>query len=370
MIRVQIDDLSKAYDGVSALDGTSLEIRPGERMVILGPSGAGKTALARLIAGLESPDSGEIAFDDRSVLALDPKDRRVGFVPRDEALWPHRNVSDNIGYSLRVRGVGRRERRERVAEALGAARIDSLGERDPASLTPIQKKRVAIARALISEPELLILDEPMSGLDARQRTEFREEIRRIQGESETTALVLTTDSREAMALADRLAVMDFGRILQVGIPSDVYNRPVDSFVAQLLGPTNLIQGQAECLDSRGDVVVRTPLGRLIGRAYDDDSLTAGSPVTVAIRPEALGVGNGVPAGANRFSATIDRMVLLGATRQVYLRGPGHWPVMALALQAPSDSLREGQALTVSVAPEFVVVLPSRAARPDVDEPLS
>jgi ABC-type Fe3+/spermidine/putrescine transport system ATPase subunit len=367
MIRVQIDDLNKAFDGVSALDSVSLDIRPGERFVVLGPSGAGKTALARLIAGLETPDSGEIRFDGRSLLTLDPSERKVGLLPSDGALWSHRTVADNVGYALKVKGIGRKERRMRVAEALGSARIDSLGERYPETLTPIQKKRVALARALISEPALLLLDEPMSGLDLRQKAEFRDEIRRIQAESETTALILTIDPREALALADRLAVMDFGRILQVGPPADVYNRPVDSFVGQLLGPTNLIQGQMESVDGRGGGVVRTPLGRLVGRVSVEDETTAGTPVTVAIRPEALGVGTSVPTNANRFAATVERMVLLGATRQVFLRGPGEWPITALALQAASDVLREGQSLTVSVAPEFVVVLPSRAGRASGNE---
>ena len=148
---------------------------------------------------------------------------------------------------------------------------------------------------------------------------------------------------------------------QVGPPREVYNRPADSFVAQMLGPANLIQGQAEGVDGRGDVVLRTPLGRLIGRSPDAGPPPAGSPATIAIRHEAIGLSMPVPADANRFAATVERLVLLGATRQVYLRGPGDWPITALALQAPSDGLREGQALTAWVAPEFVVVLPSRTS---------
>jgi ABC-type Fe3+/spermidine/putrescine transport system ATPase subunit len=362
MIRVQIDDLSKSYDKVAALDHVSLDIRPGERFVVLGPSGAGKTALGRLIAGLDVPDSGEMRFDGRSLLGIDPSARKVGFVPRGDALWPHRTVGENVGYSLRLQGIGRRERRIRVAEALGAARIDSLADRFPEALAPIQRRKVALARALVSEPQLLVLDEPMAGLDPRGRTEFRDEIRRVQLESETTAIVLTSDPREALALADRLAVLDFGHVLQVGPPEEVYNRPADALVAQLLGLTNLIQGQAESIDGRGDVVVRTPLGRLVGRPANGESPPAGTLVTVAIRPEALGIGPTVPVDANRFLATVERTVLLGATRQVFLRGPGDWPITALALQAASDGLREGQGLTVSVAPEFVVVLPGRAAR--------
>ena len=208
---------------------------------------------------------------------------------------------------------------------------------------------------------MLLLDEPMAGLDPRQRAEYRDEVRRVQAESETTAIVLTSDPREALALADRLAVIDFGRVLQVGPPSEVYNRPVDALVAQLLGPTNLIQGQAESIDGRGDVVVRTPLGRLVGRPSRGEPPSAGTPVTVGHPPRGAGDRPVVPPDANRFLATIERTVLLGATRQVFLRGPGDWPITALALQAASDGLREGQGLTVFVSPEFVVVLPGRAS---------
>ncbi|MDB5351900.1 MAG: ABC-type spermidine/putrescine transport system, ATPase component [Planctomycetota bacterium] len=360
MIRVTFDGLTKTFDGVSAVDGASLDVAPGERMVILGPSGAGKTALARLIVGLEEPDSGEIRFDGRSLSGLPVQGRKIGYVPREDALWPHRTVAENVGYRLKVQGIGRRERRMRVGEALGAARIDSLADRHPDSLTPLQRQKVALARALIGEPDLLVWDEPVASLDARHRIEFRDEIRRVHTEHETTTILLTSDPREALALADRVAVLDFGKIVQVGTPIEVYNRPADSFVAQLLGPTNLLQGQADSCDARGEVVVRTPIGRLIGKP-SGDSPSPGTPVTVAIRPESLAIGPAVPPDSNRFLATIERQVLLGATRQLFLRGPNEWPITALALQAQSDGLRDGQSLTVSVAPEFVVLLPSKAA---------
>ncbi len=366
MIRVTLDGLTKTFDGVRAVDGVCLALLPGERMVVLGPSGAGKTALARLIVGLDDPDSGEIRFDGRSLSGIPAHQRRIGFVPRDDALWPHRTVAENVGYGLKLKRVGRRERRMRVAEALSAARIDSLSERHPESLSPLQRHKVALARALIVEPELLLWDEPMAPLDPRYRAEFRDEIRRVHAEHETTTILLTSDPREALALADRVAVLDFGKIVQVATPIEVYNRPADSFVAQLLGPTNLLQGQADACDALGEVIVRTPIGRLIGRPSGEIP-APGTPVTVVIRPEALSIGSSVPPNSNRFLATIERQVLLGATRQIFLRGPGDWPVTATALQAQSEGLREGQSLTVSVAPEFVVLLPSKAAARSVSK---
>ena len=361
MIRVTIESLVRRIGKVAVVDGASLEVRPGELTFLLGPSGSGKTALARVVAGLDPIDGGEIYFDGRVVHDLKPAARRVGLVSREESLWPGMTVAENVGYGLKVRGIGRRDRRTRVAEALSSLGVEGLADRKPEGLSPVQRLRVSIARALAIEPEFLILDDPMARLEPRARPEFRDELRRIYAEAETTTLVLTSDPREALAVADRLAVLDLGRVVQVGAPYEVYNRPADAFVARFLGPANLIQGQVEGSDARGDVVVRTPLGRLIGQAPEGSvPLAPGSPVTVAIRPEAIGLGP-VAAGANRFAATLERQTFLGDVRQIDLRGPGDWPVSALALQGQSTGLREGQGVTASVAPEMVVVLPGKYA---------
>lgn len=360
MIRVTLDGLVKRYDRVAVVDGASLEIRPGELTFLLGPSGAGKTTLARLAAGLERPDQGEVFFDDRVVNPLPPHERRVGFVFQDDALWPRLTVAENVGYALKLQHLARAERRERVAETLGALRIDSLADRYPDALSGLQRQRVALARALAPRPVFLILDEPLGPLEARVRDEFRDEFRRLHAETEVTTLVITNQARDALALADRLAVMDLGKIVQVGAPHEVYNRPADAFVARLLGPTNLLQGQVESSDPRGEVVVRTPFGRMVGHA-SLGAMPAGTPVTVSIRPESIALGPAVPPGSNRFAAAVERLVFLGEVRQVHLRGPGDWPVVALALQSQSHQLREGQSLTFSVPPEQVVVLVGKYA---------
>jgi ABC-type Fe3+/spermidine/putrescine transport system ATPase subunit len=360
MTRVIVEGLVKRYGRVAAVDGVSLDLRPGELVYVLGPSGAGKSALARLVAGLERPDDGEIYFDDRVVHTVPPQERRVGMVFQDDALWPRLTVAENVAYGLRLQGVPRGERHDRVAEALGAVTIDSLADRWPEQLTPLQRQRAALARALAIRPALLILDEPLARLDPRGRDELRDEIRRLQAEAELTTLVLTREPREALALADRLAVMDLGRILQFAAPQEVYNHPADTFVARFLGPTNLLQGQVDATDSLGGLVVRTPFGRLIGESAAGP-LEHGTPVTLSIRPASLELGPHIPPDANRFAATVERLIFLGEVLEVHLRGPSDWPVVALVLQTHSQGLREGQSLTVSVHPEHVVVLPGKYA---------
>ncbi len=360
MIRVVLENLVKRHDEVAIVDGVSLEIRPGELTFLLGPSGSGKTTIARLISGLDQLDDGEIYFDGRLVHEIPPQDRKVGLVFQDDALWPRMTVAENLAYPLKLRGVATAARRSRVTDVLGIARLETFAGKRPDALSSLQRQRVALARALVDEPDLLILDDPFSKLEDRVRNEFRDEIRRVLAEIETTTLILSSNPREALSLADQLAVLDLGRVVQSGKPSEVYNRPVDAFVAQYLGPINLIQGQVESTDPKGDLVVRTPLGRLVGRS-DAGSLPSGSPVTVALRPEALAIGPHAPFDANRFAATVERLVFLGELRQVHLRGANDWPVMALALQPQSQSLREGQGLTVHVSPDHVIVLPARYA---------
>jgi putative spermidine/putrescine transport system ATP-binding protein len=365
MRRIILEGLVKRYAGVVAVDGASFELRPGEMGYVLGPAGAGKTTLARLVAGLERPDDGEIYFDDRMVQAVPPHERGVGMVFEDLGLWPGLTVSEHVGYPLEVRRRPRAERRRRVAETLTALRIDSLAGRRPEQLTPPQRLRTALARALVTEPELLILDTPLRSFDPRAREDGWDELRQVHRESGITILALTDDPEEALALSDALAVMDLGRIVQTGPAHELYNRPVDVFVARMLGPTNLLQGQVDSQsgDLRGEMVVRTPLGRLIAR-ITPDAPGQGAPVTISIRPETLTASSTVPTGWNRFPATVERIVFRGELCRIHTRGPGDWPILVSVLQSQSQGIREGRALTLSVAPEHVVVLPGRFALGD------
>lgn len=372
MIRVIAEGLVKRFGAIAAVDHASLELSPGELTCLLGPSGAGKSTLARLLAGLESVDDGEIYFGERMVHKVAAAERGVGMVFQDHALWPAMSIRENVGYPLKLRGIATRERRRRVDEILSTMRIDSLAESRPEALSATQSLRVALARAIATEPEVLILDEPLASVEARLREEAWDEIRRLHAELGLTTLFLTSNVGEALAHAERLAVMDLGRILQSGSPQDLYNRPIDVFVARLLGPTNLLQGQ---VDGNGngvgyasgdggeesrEVVVRTPIGRLVARA-SFPGLSPSTPVTISIRPETLTLGPGVPMDSNRFPATIERIIFRGGSREILLRAPGDWPVTALALQGRSSNLREGQTVTLSVAPEHVTLLMGKFA---------
>jgi ABC-type Fe3+/spermidine/putrescine transport system ATPase subunit len=358
MIRVVLDGLVRRIDRVAVLDGLSLDLAPGGRTVVVGPPGAGKTLIARLVAGLDAPDGGEIYFDGRPMREVPPPQRRVGLVVPGGALWPHLSVAENAAYGLRVRGVPRRERRQRALQTLAALRVDTLAARRPEGLSPLQTARVALARALAIEPAVLVLDEPFAALEPADRVAFRDDVRRAHAETGATTLALARDPREAFALADVAAVLDLGHVLQVGPPAALYAQPADLFVAQYLGPANVLEGQLESVDPRGEAFVRTALGRLVGQA-PPGVLAAGDAVAVAIRPESLNLGGPIiPLGANRLNAVVERQTLLGELREVQLRGPGDVRLFARALPAGVDGLKEGQALTVSVVAAQVLVLPT------------
>jgi putative spermidine/putrescine transport system ATP-binding protein len=235
--------LRKAYGQVVALDGIDFEVRPGEFFTMLGPSGSGKTTTLRLIAGFERPDAGTVELDGVDVSGRPPYVREVNTVFQDYALFPHMTVARNVAYGLMVKGVGRRERDRRTAEALATVRLGDLGTRKPIQLSGGQRQRVALARALVNRPRVLLLDEPLGALDLKLRQEMQLELKRIQRElSEEVAFVYVThDQDEALTMSDRIAVFSSGRIEQVGTPAEVYERPANEFVAGFVGTSNVIE---------------------------------------------------------------------------------------------------------------------------------
>ncbi len=293
-MRVSLEAFTKVYDGgVTALDDLSLDIEDGEFFALLGPSGCGKTTLLRTIAGLETASSGVLRIGDRDVTTLPPGARDVAMVFQDYALFPHMTVADNIAYPLRIKKVGRAERRAKAAETGAGLSLAGLMERRPAQLSGGQQQRVALARAMAAKPTVFLLDEPLSNLDARLRLEARTFLKKLQHDLGVTTVFVTHDQAEALALADRIAVMESGRIRQLGTPREVFQQPANTFVAGFIGstPMNLLDG--ECV--AGDGESSTTWGHQIDVAgvrlpVPEDIVTELSPgdkVTVGIRPEYL-----------------------------------------------------------------------------------
>jgi ABC-type Fe3+/spermidine/putrescine transport system ATPase subunit len=275
---IKIEQLRKEFSGGAvALDNIDLEIEDSSFVALLGPSGCGKSTTLNCMAGLLEPTSGKISFGEKDVTYLAPKDRNIGMVFQSYALYPHMKVIDNIAFSLKQQGVKKDERHLKAREIAKKLQIEALLERTPAQLSGGQQQRVSMARALIKNPQILLLDEPMSKLDARLKIEIREEIRRIQKETKITAILVTHDQEEAMVMSDRIVVMKDGIIQQLGTPKDIYNEPVNRYVANFIGESNIIQG---VYIGRNRVKFLGAEFYVVGYEFDDME-----PVDVVIRPE-------------------------------------------------------------------------------------
>src|SRR4051794_27850510 len=238
---VRLAGVRKRFGDVAAVDGVDIEIARGEFFTLLGPSGSGKTTCLRMIAGFERPDEGSIELGGTDVTRLPPGERDVNTVFQDYALFPHMGVAGNVAYGLKVRGVAKQERGERVDEALALVRLEGFGDRRPSQLSGGQRQRVALARALVNRPQVLLLDEPLGALDLKLRQQLQVELKRIQSDVGITFVYVTHDQDEALTMSDRIAVMDGGRVLQVGSPRDVYEEPRSRFVAGFVGVSNLLE---------------------------------------------------------------------------------------------------------------------------------
>jgi sulfate transport system ATP-binding protein len=275
---ISIKNVSKRFGNFLAVDNVSLEVPNGSLLALLGPSGSGKTSLLRIIAGLEVADSGTVFHHEQDITNYSARDRRVGFVFQHYALFRHMTIADNIGYGLRVRGVSKPERRERVEELLKLIRLDGLGNRYPSQLSGGQRQRVALARALAARPSVLLLDEPFGALDAKVRQELRQWLRKLHEEIHVTSVFVTHDQEEAFEVADHVVVMNQGRVEQVGTPVEVFEHPANAFVMDFLGNVNVFQGRVE----RGKAVVPG-----LELSYPDYTQSEGRDAAVYVRPHEL-----------------------------------------------------------------------------------
>lgn len=303
MEAIKAVQITKRFGEVTALKSVSLEIEQGELFFLLGGSGCGKTTLLRCIAGLETPTEGKVYFGEKDVTTLPTHKREAAMVFQSYALWPHMTVGQNIAFGLEERKVEKKEIQRRVDEALAMVKLEGFAKRGIDQMSGGQQQRVSLARALVVRPKCLLLDEPLSNLDAQLRLEMRSEIRRIVKENNLTGVYVTHDQAEALSMADRMAVMDEGEIVQVGEPDVIYRQPVSSYVAGFIGETNLIKGT---MGEGG--VVETPTAKLSGKvSVENWSPEVGAALVLSMRPEALEIVS--PEGAQLKGKIIERIYL-------------------------------------------------------------
>ncbi len=342
---ITLTDLVKDYPAARGaatrvIDHVDLSISPGELFFLLGPSGCGKTTILRMIAGFIEPTQGSIHFGDRDVTVVPANQRNTGMVFQSYALWPHLSVAENVAFGLRVRGVPSAEAAERVGAALDAVKIRSLADRKPNQLSGGQQQRVALARALVIRPDVLLLDEPLSNLDAKLRHELRDEIRRLSRQFEMTTICVTHDREEAMSIGDRIAVLDKGKLAQIGPPAEVYSRPNSMFVAEFLGEANFIPATATLIGS-GSLSVDCALGNIAGVGV------AGPSVVAIVRPEQvrLSTSGGVQAKVRDIS-------FVGHHTRYRLEAGG---MTIVSLQAGAPAFQVGERVGLVVDREAMII---------------
>ena len=357
MTPITLRNIVKHFGSTAAVDGVDIDIPAGSLFFLLGPSGCGKTTLLRMMAGFTDVTAGTIRFGDQDVTYTQPSKRNTGMVFQGYALWPHMTVYQNVAFGLDVRKISREDKAKRVEKALKGVQMEEYAQRRPNQLSGGQQQRVALARALVIEPTVLLLDEPLSNLDAKLRLEMREEIKRICKQANITAVYVTHDQDEALSMADGIAVLSKGKLVQVGAPRELYHRPRNRFVADFLGETNFIS--AQIVKREGDAVtLECPAGQFTSTVFTND-LPATGNVTCSVRPEAVRMLDRDPTlpgeTLNTFNAKRKRVIYLGAMaqHQFILDDSVRMKVFELNPAAHDESSDE---VTLGFAPEDVVIL--------------
>lgn len=330
MSGIAIEGVSRRFGSVLAVDNVHLTVEEGEFFTLLGPSGCGKTTLLRMIAGFSELDGGEIRFGEHRIDRLSAHRRDIGMVFQNYAVFPNLTVAGNVAYGLKARRIAPEEASRRVDEALALVQLAGYGERKPHELSGGQLQRVAIARALVIRPQVLLFDEPLSNLDARLRVSMRAEIRALQKSLGITAIYVTHDQEEAMSVSDRIALMNAGRLEQVGLPADIYRHPVSRFAAEFMGTTNLVPA--------------TALGLAV-------------PHWVSLRPEALRFAEEAPADWHRLTATVGRLEMLGPLTRLDLTLDNGTPIRMATLDAPQRVLAAGSTVSLAFDTARMTVVP-------------
>ncbi len=359
MAFIEIKNLYKKFGTVVAVNHIHIEVKRGEILTLLGPSGCGKTTTLRCIAGLEKPDEGDVLIDGRPMFSkgfVPPSQREIGMVFQNYAVWPHLRVFDNVAYGLKLQKLPHQVVKEKVMEALELVGLGGLERRYPGQLSGGQQQRVALARALVRNPKVLLLDEPLSNLDAKLRERMRFEIKSLVRRMNMTSVYVTHDQAEAMVLSDRIAVMDAGNIVQIGPPEEIYKKPANRFVADFIGTTNFISGEVvEIPKEREKVYVKTDFGqRILCRIFDSSAIGPHQKVHISIRPEDIDILSGLPEGGeNLLKGRIVHRAYLGNILNFFVMVDN----TMIRVQALYDmKQKEGEDLYLFLNPEKCIAL--------------
>ena len=356
-VAVELTHVTKAFDTTLAVNDVSLKIEKGEFFFLLGPSGCGKSTFLRIVAGFYKPDTGELRFDDTVMNNVPPHQRNTGMVFQNYALWPHMSVAENIEYGLTLRKLEKPERQEKITRSLEMVQMEDYRDRSVNTLSGGQQQRIALARALVVEPSVLLLDEPISNLDAALRQQMREEIKQIHDRTNITMFYVTHDQVDALSMADRMAIMQDGVIIQVGTPREVYQLPRNAFVASFVGETNFISGKVQHA-SNGTATIETPVGMLhSGTVYHE--LTQGTPVQCSIRPEALiidDVQNSGNRAENRITARVASVSYLGRVEEYQLMA-ADIPLKAVHYNPGTEIKKPGDTVQIAISAKAIIPLP-------------
>jgi spermidine/putrescine ABC transporter ATP-binding subunit len=356
MTELHLKNVSKFFGETKAVDDVSLDVKEGELFFLLGPSGCGKSTFLRTIAGFYKPDTGNLYFDDRLMNDVPPHKRNIGMVFQNYALWPHMTVYQNVEYGLNVRRMPAEDKKMKVQRVLEIVRMERYADRNPNQLSGGQQQRIALARALVIEPDVLLLDEPLSNLDAKLRLDMRKEIKRIHSEAGITSVYVTHDQKEALSMADRAAVMRDGKIVQIGTPREIYNLPLNAFVADFIGETNFLKGKLKGKDG-GEFLIDTSLGEIRSDLIDRD-FAVGDPLLCSVRPESISISDN-PLGnvPNQFEAVISSAIYLGDVEEYWLRAKDSLEIKVVLHNPGQYERRAGDKVHISFQSQDAVSLP-------------